>query len=304
MKAAAIFLIALLAAANVQADPAAPDSTASNVQLRTYLENDNVPQNREVVYHVELSWQGDPKRYHILNAGEPVLTNLKLRGSGSENDFYLDENNKPFSKKTVTYYFLPQTIGMAYIDGVIIEYQDNITGNMERLISHRLGVKIVGPLDEPGESTDIGQAIVILLALLFVLVVLYFISRYFMVRKKQKELQAELPPTLEERYIQRLENDAASSTAGTGAKFNALTKILNSYFKEKFELSGASGFSEVEEKLPADLLGNDLIEKVKSLSVRSELNQFAGEEISESDFHLFYDTVELLLKKMNSGNID
>ena len=95
-----VFILLLLASVTLYA----ADSTASKITLHTYLEQNKVPQNKEVVYHVELSWEGELQRYHISQISTPVLTNLTLRGSGSSNRFFTDEQGKPHSLKRISYY--------------------------------------------------------------------------------------------------------------------------------------------------------------------------------------------------------
>ena len=84
MQIKIICLISFILITTVIAKPA-PDSIKSDILLRTFIESDNVPLNREVIYHVELRWQGDLNNYQIKDVQEPVLTNLTTRGSGSSN---------------------------------------------------------------------------------------------------------------------------------------------------------------------------------------------------------------------------
>ena len=59
------------------------DSLKTDILLRTYIESEQVPLNREVVYNVELRWQGDLSKYKIGAILEPAVNNLTTRGSGS-----------------------------------------------------------------------------------------------------------------------------------------------------------------------------------------------------------------------------
>ena len=131
----------------------ADDTGQSEIQLRTYIEQENIPLNREVIFHIELSWPGDLSRYKISEIVEPTVTNLTTRGSGSSNKVRTDGDGKLKSIKEITFYFRPLEMGMAYIDGVIINYQDTATQKDESLISSRIGVKIIEPLPEPSQNT-------------------------------------------------------------------------------------------------------------------------------------------------------
>ena len=46
-------------------------------------------------------------------------------------------------------------------------------------------------------------------------------------------------------------------------------------------------------------MNDDLITKLEDFSKRGELVKFAGEPVSESELHIFLDTVELILTEMN-----
>ncbi|RLD14339.1 hypothetical protein DRI50_05560 [candidate division KSB1 bacterium] len=298
----AAFVLILLFLAIGFSQSAAPDSVDSEIQLRTYLAKDAVPLNKEVVYYVELSWQGELNRYHILDISDPVLTNLKLRGSGSANRFYLDKNKHPHSVKKITFYFTPLEMGMAYIDGITIKYEDTATNQTGRLISERLPVKILEPVDQPGKGLDLGKILIIGLVLLFLFVVLFSIARYFQKTKDAAQPQEEnLTP--EETALKELRENIQLSRDLPEKKFEKLQQLFNSYLKERFGLPSGSEFHEIKIILEANGIGDGLIQKLKDFFERGELVKFAGEPVSESELHIFLDTVELILNEMNKRNI-
>ncbi len=275
------------------------DSLQTQIQLRTYLKNDQVPLNGEVEYQIELSWQGALNRYHIQKIDEPVVTNLKIRGSGSSNRFYTDQKGHPHSVKLITYYLTPLEMGMAYIDGVTIRYKDNVSGQDESLMSQRLGVKIIEPLRQSGKNFTTGQILVVIIGLLFILILVYFLWRYFSIRRRQKVLQEEPEKTLEENIREELKNLFSLKELSFDERFSKLQKILNRYLRQRFRLEGLID-SKVAQQVLADQIEEDLLQKVRKMYDRSELARFAGDEITESEFQLFYDTVELLLDRMNA----
>lgn len=280
------------------AKPAAHDSLNSEIQLRTYLTKDAVPLNKEVVYYVELSWQGTLNRYHILKISDPVLTNLKLRGSGSSNRFYLDKNNQPRSVKKITFYFTPLEMGMAYIDGINIKYEDTVNKQTSRLISERLPVKITEPVDQSNNRFDLGKILVIGLVLLFLFVILFSLARYFQKRKETDEGE-EVQLTLEESFLKELKQSIRLSSELPEKNFQNLQQLFNRYLKERFGLPSGSEFHEIKIVLDAHGVNDDLITKLEDFSKRGELVKFAGEPVSESELHIFLDTVELILTEMN-----
>ncbi len=278
------------------------DGLDTQIQLHTYLEKNRVPLNREVVYHVELSWTGELSRFQIVEAVEPVVTNLKLRGSGSSNRFYTDEDGQPYSIKRITYYFLPKEMGMAYIDGVTVKYQDNLTNEKNILPAQRLGAEITEPLPEESPGIAPANIVIFILAGLFVVILIFFLWRYFQQRKAEKARELEKPLSPEQKYLDRMKDTIDPESESTRKNFEILSKLLQRYLTEKYQLQdSALNYDVIREKLEQDGIDKALLEKLKLFYDRSELSKYAGEEITVNEFHLFYDTVELLLKRLKEN---
>ncbi len=277
------------------------DSLASEIQLRTYLAKESVPLNKEVVYYVELSWTGDMNRYHILEISDPVLTNLKLRGSGSSNRFYIGKNNQPHSVKKITFYFTPLEMGMAYIDGITIKYEDTVTGQTGRLISDRLPVKIVEPVAQPGQGMNVGKTLIIAFLVLFLLTILFSLYRYY-VQKKQKQQDEPPQRTTEEEFLEELKETIRFGEVLPEKNFEAVRQLFDRYLKTKFGILAGTEFPEIKAVFKAAALSDDLLDKLEQSFKKAELVKFAGEPVSESDLHFFVDTLELILNEMNKRN--
>ena len=291
-------LIFLFGIIGLWAQDSIPDYTDSNIQLKTYLDQDAIPQNGEVVYHVELVWNGELDRYQISNIGDPVVSNLKLRGSGSSNRYFVDEAGNPKSVKQVNYYFTPIEMGMAYIDGITIQYEDKTLAQKETLSAQRLGVKIIEPLPDPNAGMDIGLTIIIALVILFVIVVIYFVGRYLKQRKLNAEAEQVRPQTLEEKYLELLDNIELSAE-NRNETLSSITKLLSSYFSEKYELLGSASFDQVKGELKKVNIMDDLLDKINDLYERDKLSKFAREQVAENELHLFFDTVEQVIKQLH-----
>lgn len=286
-----VFILLLLASVALQA----ADSTASKITLHTYLEQNEVAQNKEAVYHVELSWEGDLQRYHIAQVSTPVLSNLTLRGSGSSNRFFTDAQGRPHSVKRISYYLTPVEMGMAYIDGITVQYEDTKTQQKESLSAQRLGVKIIEPVPEPGGGVAAETVIITILLLVFLAVIAYSLWKYFKIRRVEQET-AEAEMSLEDTFLEELSALKKENGSDTENSFHRLMHLARRYFSEKFGLNPAAGFDEIKAALSEKETPDDLLPKLELLYRQGELSQFAGERISDGDFHLFIDTVELLLQ--------
>ncbi len=278
------------------------DSISSQINLKTILENENVPLNQEIVYHVELSWQGDLDRYKISDIGDPVISNLTLRGSGSSNQLITDPQGNPKSIRRVTYYFKAIEIGMAYIDGLTIQYTDIILDKGETLIAQRIGVKIGPPLENSNDDYLSGTIILWAMLTGFVLIVAFFVFRYLQRRKVVEKEAPEL--TLEEKYIRLLTDTIHLANGATKANISALTKLLNSYIAEKFSIPGSVDSNIVKDRLAQLKVSEEIIGKIEIMHSKAELASFAGEKIDLADLHMFYDTIEQVLKLTGKNQIE
>ena len=299
MKLRVVILIFILCLNGLWAQDSIPDNAKTNIQLKVYLDQDAVPQNAEVVYHLELSWNGELDRYQISNIGDPVVTNLKLRGSGSSNRYFIDKQGNPNSVKQINYYFTPTEMGMAYIDGVTIQYEDKVLQQKETLSAQRLGVKIIEPLPEPGKGLDTGFIIVLLLAVVFVVVVIYFVIRYLKQRKLAAEALESKPQTTEEKYLDLL-GGIELSAENRNETLSTITKLINSFFEEKFGLAHSADFDLVKQILEKENVAEELQGKINNLYERDKLSKFAREQVAENELHLFFDSAEQLIKKIQN----
>lgn len=278
------------------------DSIATQIQLKTYLEKTTVPLNKEVVFYLELSWTGELSRYHIVEAGDPVVTNLELRRSGSSNRAFIDDAGNPRSVKTISYYYSPKEVGMAYIDGVVLKYEDQLTNKQESLMAKRLGAKIVGPLSDPRNCSSVVLLIIKILAVLFVLTVICFIFKYFRQKKINQIQDEDESKTLEEKFLLKLQTDIKSTELTISERTEWLSKTIADYFHQKFELAPGAGLKQVIGKLGEENIDKTLLEKMNRYLNWVDCSRFAMENPSESDLHLFIDTFEQLLNKLNNIN--
>ena len=281
-----------------------PDSIKSEIRLRTYVESENVPLNREVVYHLELSWQGDLSRYNIFEIIEPTITNLSTRGSGSSNKVRTTSDGGMVSVKDITFYFRPLEMGMAYIDGVIIRYHDSVEGKDESLISSRIGVKIDEPLPESSKNGIMTGVAGGLLAFLLVVLAFLLFLRY---KKRQKEAisraLSDMSETIEDKYLRLLKETIHLNTDNIKDSLSDLTHLLSGYFSEYYHIPALNmSDDDLINALSEKKLSDNSLQKIKDFYSKANRVKFAGESADESEFHRFYDTVELVLESQRSRN--
>jgi hypothetical protein len=295
------YLIALITQLSGLA--AAPQSTVeSDISLRTLIDKSEVPLNREVVYHVELRWQGDLSKYVLSEIVDPAVTNLAIRGKGSSNKVITDSSGQTISIKRITYYLTPLELGMSYIDGVTVKYEDTALDQKESLISGRIGVKIIEPIPETSKF-DFLQWLVY--AMVIIVLSVLFILMYLKYRRKKKDELAKLESlpreTLEEKYLRLLKETIHFSSQNIRESIGDLSHLISGYISEKYNVSTGNLSSDdlidlLEKKgLPEASLG-----RLKEFYKQADLVKFAAAEITESDFHKNYDIVELVLQQQKT----
>ena len=270
-----------------------PDTLKSDIILRTYVESEEVPLNREVTYHVELRWTGDLNRYQINKLNEPQLTNLALRGSGSSN-----RDTGTMAIKQFTFYLRPLEIGMAYIDGARISYTDSRNNTDGSLLSSRIGVKITEPLPEPGQHGYLSILFYAIFGIVIISAFFFFLYRYQMRKKiEQEKMKNQIAETLEDKYLRLIKETIHMKPENVKDCIADLSHLTIGYLGERFNLpSGNLTTGDIINILRDREFGTENLERLEDFLERADLAKFAGEPVSESDFHRYYDTIEIILE--------
>lgn len=265
------------------------------VELKTYVENSKVPLNRRVVFVIELSWVGDMSRYHLLPIPQPVLTNLMIEGSGSANRLEELPGGRYRSIRRFTYRLSPVALGMAYIDGLEIRYQDPQTGEVNSLISQRLSVQVIDPL--PDSSNNVSPFIYLLLLGLFFSVIAYFLVRYFKTRQAAAQApQREIP--LAEQYLKILAQEV--DPRGTNLREMALetARIFREYLSKQYHISTREASAEeIVDHLRSAGVSPEELRRVDDALQKWDLIKFAGAGIDPPEFSNLYGVVESFLSE-------
>ena len=274
------------------------DTSVSDISLRAYVESEAVALNREVVYVVQLTWQGELSRYKISEVLDPDVTNLIVRGSGSSNKVITNSDGKTISTKKITFYFKPVEMGMAYINGITIRYDDTLLDKKESLLASRISVKIIDPVNDNLPNNFYQYFVYILILSVIALGVYLFVL--YNKRKKEnalKELENK-QETIEEKYLRLLKETIHLAGNNYKEKLHDLTHLIIGFYSEKYSISISNmstidmlKYFEDREMEPA------IYSKIKEFMSKSDLIRFAGNTISESEFHQLYDSVEWILEK-------
>ena len=279
------------------------DTSVTDISLKTYVEQETVPLNREVQYIVQLSWVGELGRYKISEVLEPDVTNLIVRGTGSSNKVFTDKNGNSVSTKKITFYFKPIELGMAYINGVTVRYDDIVLGKSESLLASRIGVSVTDPIPDENEQNYFQYLIYLFLFGLITLGIYIFVI--YKKRKKENELKEaeEVKETIEEKYLGSLNDVLQKKENNYPQKLNEIHRLIIGYFSELFGIPLLNKSSEeILNMLSENKLDENQYTKFKEFIEKSDLIRFAANKVSQSDFHQLYDSIEWILEKRKNEN--
>lgn len=196
-----------------------------------------VPQNREAVVTVRLEWAGDLDRYEIRRFDNPLVENLNIVGTSTSNRVQV-VGGLTVARQEYLYRVMPEALGMAYIDGIVIRYTDRETGKEYPLHTSRLELEVIDPLPEPGSYLWL----VFLLAFILAAAIAFYLVRRMRARRAEAAARAQTALAsqviLEEKYAERLrvEVDLRRPDLEVNEALARLAGLLRRYLAEKYSL--------------------------------------------------------------------
>lgn len=265
----------------------------STIELRTHLPKQETPLNRSIEFQVSLTWIGDMSRYQIVQIPQPVLTNLLLEGSGSSNRLEDLGGGQFRSIKTITFQLKPVEIGMAYIDGLQINYRDTKTEEMDVLFSQRLEVKVLDPL--PESSGDMKGIVYVVLLIVFFGAVLYFLLMFL--RKRRAAQVVETPEiSRAEMVLKELSQNVDPKGTNLSEMTLRMSKIFREYLSGEFGVSTTESNTEkIIERLTDSGVEDAQLMKLRELFQKLDMIKFAGGAVNPPEFSNMYGIVENFL---------
>jgi hypothetical protein len=259
-----------------------------------------VPANGNVILHIEVSWPGKLNQYQIEPVTQPILTNLLLEGSGSENRLITSDDGEMLSLKAITYRLRPLEMGMAYIDGIVIKYIDRINNQEDNLSSQRIMVEVTEPVPENG-ANGFKPIVYIILLIIFFGIMVYFIIAYF---RKKKRISLEESPSVSiaEQFLQQLSQKVDPRGTNLDEMTIRLSRIFREYIYQDFNVPGKElSTNEILSRLKDLKLDENDVEKLSQVFQKLDEIKFTGKLVDPNEFTAVYGTIEdfLLRRKQH-----
>jgi len=267
-------------------------SNKTEVSLSTLVEPRRVPLNRTFTFRVQVSWQGDLDLIEIGNVEEPLLTNFDIVGTSSSNRVVGTATGKK-AVKEIAYTLKPKTLGMGYIEAVGLTYTDKTTGKEYHLKTQRVGVEVISPVPEKGESVKWWIWVVVGIVLLgsggSVLLL------YKKTHPTEKEEKVE--EIVEESYLKELKQTVNLEQGDGREAFTILSKLFRKYLSEKYNISALEATTEeLLSALKEQGLEESLIRRCETLFKKTDVVKFSGQDATQAELEEAYSTVETILE--------
>ncbi len=283
---------------------AAQDSTtvrgalSEEVKASVSVDKKEIPLNRILPFTVRIEWRGDLSRFEIEEVENPVVTNFEIIGSATSNRVG-ESAGQTIAVKEYVFSLQPQSLGMGYIEGVIITYTDKADDETRRLVTNRLEVKVIDPLPEPGQ-TRIPWGIVLpaLAAIGIGAVVLWYANKKREEKHRREALEHVVP--LEEQYLKELNSafDIKTTEFDIKEAASSLSRLFRRYLAEKYSIRALEATTdEVLFSLREKNLEERYINETDEILKKCDLTKFAGSVADRSEFLRIYTLLEDILNR-------
>ncbi|MFC1554251.1 hypothetical protein ACFL7D_06435 [candidate division KSB1 bacterium] len=236
-----------------------------DITLSTTVERTATPLNIPVNMSVILTWEGKPDRYSISNFENPVLKNLSMTGSQNSSKAEL-RNGKIYTIKNYVFNLKPIELGMGYVESIIIEYTDNMTGVKDHLLTQRMSIKGEPPLYEK----DLGYVFTISAIVMSVFLVFYIIL-WVRKTKMNKNEPETVVPKMEDQVLSVLKTIHSEDKIPYRNKIDRVISEFRKYLIDRFNIpeENKSAESFIEEITNAGL-EDEYIDKIKKRFLKKQ----------------------------------
>ncbi|MBN1780118.1 hypothetical protein JW948_03265 [bacterium] len=281
--------------AGQQADSVNTAFTDVSVHLEAAVESVHVPLNRNVMLNVRISWQGSRNRIELETIDEPMLSHLEITGTSSSNQV-LGGGRGGEVINEIGYTLKPTTLGMAYIESVVLHCRDTETDETFVLRTERISVEIL-----PAVRETEGPDPAVRLAAVIVAVLLLLAAAGFVVMKRRRHgddaEESASSMIREEVFLSELRMSVSLKEGDRKQAYTELLKLFKRYLSERFAIPA---MELTTEDLLVRLSGTDLEEtlvtRCAALFKEADVIRFSGQDVEPAVLESAYTFVETVFE--------
>lgn len=284
-------------------DATAPDSTQipdslrfaptwdEDLSLKGQVDKPSLPQNDTLKFTAIIRLVGNPMLYRIEDIENPKVSNLDLISSSSSNKTVVEDGKKVFYRQ-YEFNYIPNTIGMAYINPTALNVELLPTGQKRLLRSTRLEVEVTDPI-LPKEG-HLALFILIPVTLVFIGFGIYILFR------RRGETDEDLVPEkpIEQEFLDQLSETRQYLTKGNFPSFYEKAQaVTKEYITRKWDISARNlPRDELIRRLDEAGLGAKILKELSDSFATCDRIRFAREATDETEAHRVYAAFEKLIK--------
>jgi len=270
----------------------------STIKVYAEIDHKQVPLNRNLTCTVRVEWMGDLGRYKISELENPLIENFDIFSTSSA-DRRMSEGGIDKACKIYEFILTPRSLGMGYVESVVVKYIDTETGEGHHLVTNRLDIEVIESVPEP--NPDALKNLIIYLSGIVVLIFL-IIGILWWRKKVKREKQTEIVDvvSLEEEYLTLLHEsmDLNSPELDFKESFASLSKTLRKYLTQKYRIPAMELTSDqLVHDLKKNHLDESIVNNIEEILRICDLAKFAGSGGERKDLDRVYTLVETILEK-------
>ncbi len=262
-----------------------------DLSLKGQIDKTSLPQNDTLKFTATIRLVGNPMLYRIEDIDNPKVSNLDMISSSSSNKTVVEDGNKVFYRQ-YEFNYIPNTMGMAYINPTALNVEFLPTGQKRLLRSTRLEIEVTDPI-LPKDS-HLALFILIPVALVFIGFGIYILFR------RRSDTDEELIPEkpIEQEYLDQLAETRQYLTKGNFPSFYEKAQaITKEYITRKWDIPAKSlPREELIRKLDEAGLGAKILKELSDSFATCDRIRFAREATDETEAHRVYAAFEKLIK--------
>jgi hypothetical protein len=260
------------------------DSTQTNIELKSSVDQSEIPFNRELTFTVQAIWEGEQDRFRITPIVPPQCEKFEITGSSSVNQTRM-EKGKTMSVKTFRFILKPMETGGGRIGSVQLNYIDSATKDSSSLFTQPIDVQITAPVKERGAKYKTILLIVVFSVLIYVIYTAKRRGKRVEIkREQQSEKQTTTEELLEQKTSRKLEeireqvqNDRLDSCSSD------ISRLLTRYMEARYQIvtSGKTTNDIIDSLIGLDL-PPERITLLKSILSACDRAKFAAERMERN----------------------
>ncbi len=269
----------------------------SSINVTGRVDQKRVPLNRFLKFIVKIEWVGEIDRYQVSELEDPIMENFEVYSTSSA-DHRMSEGGVSKAARIYEFSLKPLSMGMGYIEGVMVKYIDNETGEGHHLITNRIEVEVVESVPEPGSNRYFFKWIISILIMLTIFgLVGYGLWKKKQVKKKHAEEIKVIP--LEEEFLKSLHEtiDLSKQELNVNNSFWELSTLFRKYLSKKYQFPALEYTTDqIMNELSITQVDERDLDDIKEILDKCDLVKFAGGEGKRPELERVYTLFESILE--------